>query len=414
MGSPKPKMGVKSPLSLPPVPSRFWLGCVITSAISVILFALFHSSAGSAPPAHLVQPEAASPESSTAAVFVGAGGVSVSWRAERLTRREEVIASRTTACGSARRREEPVFPRIIHQTWKERELPTMFKGWMQSCHDHNPTMEHYVYTHASLQALLDEHFPGFSAVWDELRGITLADVGRLLVLWIYGGIYQDMDYECLRPYEGLLQEAEAQGKDFIVGEEHLLHVFLLEHVDDEARPFVSNAWIAATPRHPLIGEFLNQTVQTLGNATTNGDCQGDPIGCTGPQKLTALIHKALDMEDESQPCERPPLGSVMVTDFDVVYGEYAASNNQLAHYCKRDPASFKAVLPTPRNPFATEWWAWQGCALLALAEDDSQIYVASQSVAVHHWMCSWCGSSPRLRRSNSFDVRRDAPWVVLK
>ncbi|CEM29344.1 unnamed protein product [Vitrella brassicaformis CCMP3155] len=398
---------------IPPNLLRFLLGCVITSAISLTLIAFFYSSARSAPPAR--QPEAAPPIG-----FVGADGVTtVAWRAERLTRREEdPHSSAAAACGGT-----TAFPRIIHQTWKRRELPTMFKGWMRSCHYRNPTMEHYFYTDSSLRLLVDEHFPGFSARWRRLRGITRGDVGRLLVLWIYGGVYQDMDYECLRPYEGLLQEAEAQGKDFIVGEEHLLHVYLLEHLNDEARPFVSNAWIAATPRHPLIGEFLNQTLQALGNATAAKTCQKDPVACTGPRPLTALVHKALDTEDsfraaegrESSCDKRPPLSSVMVTDFDVLYGEYAAYNGFMAGYCVDDVRTFDDILPRPRRSFANQTWAWQGCAMLAPAQYDEETYVSNRSVAVHHWMCSSCRSDTQalLRRGVSFDVGRDMPWVVL-
>ncbi|CEM32295.1 unnamed protein product [Vitrella brassicaformis CCMP3155] len=300
----------------------------------------------------------------------------------------------------------------------------MFREWVRSCHDVNPLMGHYFFTDDSLLSLVDQHFPDWSDRWSDLPGIVRADLGRLLMLWVHGGVYLDVDYECLQPFEGLLRQAEENGHDLIVGEEHLVHVYLLENLNDSMRPFVSNAWIAATPQHPLIGAFLNDTLSNT-SRLLNECGSDDAVACTGPRPLTRLVHGALDLEDEDtfpprQCGERPPLGSVMVADFDVLYPEYAAWNKWMKDNCVRDPESTAddewRILPRARDDLANQTWARHGCAMLAMAEDDAGRYMSGRSVAVHHWMCSSCrpDTKKRLRGGVTFDVVRDVPGVVLK
>ncbi|CEM06608.1 unnamed protein product [Vitrella brassicaformis CCMP3155] len=291
---------------------------------------------------------------------------------------------------------------------------------MRSCRDVNHETRHHFYTDFSLLQLVMRHFPEWRRPWSDLPGIIRADLGRLLILWLYGGIYLDVDYECLQPFEALLRQAEAQGNDLIVGEKHLVHVYLLEHVNDSMRPFVSNAAMISTPFHPLIGAFLNQTLHNASAALV--DCK-DAVQCTGPRPLTRLVHQALQLEDQmrlaSRSCEvTPPLGSVMVTDFDVLYPELAHWNvdGAMRDKCQRHPRT-RRITATPTDAFANRSHVHKGCALLAETQDNATRYVSSErSVAVHHWRCSSCRKSPmvRLRGSLAFDVVREIPELIVQ
>jgi inositol phosphorylceramide mannosyltransferase catalytic subunit len=98
-----------------------------------------------------------------------------------------------------------MIPRIIHQIWLGRapvphEFTTFSEGWRRL----HPDWEYILWTDNGLPEIINEHV--FEAV-SSMAG--KADVLRYELVWRYGGIYVDMDFECLRPIDVLLEEVPA-------------------------------------------------------------------------------------------------------------------------------------------------------------------------------------------------------------
>ena len=99
------------------------------------------------------------------------------------------------------------FPRIIHQSWKTESLPADFRNWSQSWRQLHPSYEYRLWTDRGNRQLVVEHFPWFLPVYDELdHKIKRADVVRFLYLYHFGGVYADLDFFALRPFDALLHQ----------------------------------------------------------------------------------------------------------------------------------------------------------------------------------------------------------------
>ena len=95
--------------------------------------------------------------------------------------------------------------RIIHQSWKVATLPKRFAGWSKSWSSCFPGWERKLWTDADNRDLIVKHYPWFLPTYDSFRSnIYRADAARIFYMFHYGGIYADLDADCLQPFEHLL------------------------------------------------------------------------------------------------------------------------------------------------------------------------------------------------------------------
>jgi hypothetical protein len=90
-------------------------------------------------------------------------------------------------------------PKIIHQQWKTEDIPMgLFKNvnseWKSLYPE--PEYQHILWTDTKMRALIEERFPWFLSIYDNYStNIQRADASRYFILYTYGGIYADLDYE---------------------------------------------------------------------------------------------------------------------------------------------------------------------------------------------------------------------------
>jgi len=140
-----------------------------------------------------------------------------------------------------------MIPHTIHQMYKTaNNLPAYFQPqWMQSWKDNHPTWTYQFWTDADLRKLAADKYPDHLPVFDQPQtfpGIMRGDLGRLMVLDQFGGVYADLDYASLKPLDPLLVEGRnligaAMPTDLKVG-------------------IVPQAFLASTPGHPIFKEVM--------------------------------------------------------------------------------------------------------------------------------------------------------------
>jgi mannosyltransferase OCH1-like enzyme len=95
-----------------------------------------------------------------------------------------------------------VIPRIIHQTWKDHDLPERFRESAESWRRHHPDWEWRLWTDADIQGFVDREFPEmaplFASYPDQIQRV---DAVRYLILSKIGGFYADLDVICLKPFD---------------------------------------------------------------------------------------------------------------------------------------------------------------------------------------------------------------------
>lgn len=106
-------------------------------------------------------------------------------------------------------------PRLLHQTWKSKSgLPHNYAFWSRSFVACHPDLEHRIYDDADNRALLADTFPQLLPLYDAFpREIFRADFIRPVYLFRFGGMYADMDFQCLRP----LDDVFASGAGVVLG-----------------------------------------------------------------------------------------------------------------------------------------------------------------------------------------------------
>lgn len=158
--------------------------------------------------------------------------------------------------GPPQRRPEPQgIPRIVHQTSKSGCLTPRFakaserwrslSGWSYYFHDD-----------AAVERLFEQHYNEFPMLKDIVEnclryGTLKADVWRYLVLWVYGGIYVDLD---AIPAQWEPYMLEGEDALFVVEQYHLL----------------SQYYMAVTPHHPLMWYALQESLANLWRAPDTG------------------------------------------------------------------------------------------------------------------------------------------------
>lgn len=155
-------------------------------------------------------------------------------------------------------------PPVLHQIWLgPNPLPSEFERYRRTWARHNPRWELRLWTEDDLPR--DLRRPEAA---ERLRApAERSDILRLELLWRFGGVYADTDFECLRPIEPLLE-----GADFVVG---------------LAKPGrANNAFLASVAGHPLLERALEQLRPR--------EYHGYDKAAAGPQFIDELIASAPD------------------------------------------------------------------------------------------------------------------------
>jgi hypothetical protein len=160
-------------------------------------------------------------------------------------------------------------PKIVHQTSKSRCLTSTFtniaskwklEGWSYYFHDD-----------AALERLFQTEFAEFPHMQAILRNCVLtngtikADLWRYLILWLYGGVYADVD-----------STPNEFGPDTIGHTDDAFFVVEQYHV-------LSQWFMGVSPRHPLMYYAIHYALLNLLEATDTQ--QVDAAFTTGPHAL---------------------------------------------------------------------------------------------------------------------------------
>ena len=100
-----------------------------------------------------------------------------------------------------------MIPPILHQTWKTDELPEQFRAWSETWLKHNPGWTRMFWTDRTLLEFVGRHYPDFLETFCSYPyGIMRADAARYLLLHHFGGVYADIDCECVAPFDPIMDE----------------------------------------------------------------------------------------------------------------------------------------------------------------------------------------------------------------
>lgn len=212
-------------------------------------------------------------------------------------------------------------PKIIHQIWLGGSLPEKYKAFQASWIKMHPDWQYILWTEKEIDQLglvnrkQYDQTPNYGAK---------SDIARYEILYRFGGLYIDTDFECLKPFYRL----------------HCMYDFYVCCIDDD-RFAVSNGIIGSRPGHPILKKCLDNLKEKNVSCCT---CESI-MANTGPYFFTNCILETVPHSVEKN----------IIFPSTVFF--------PFPHLCRFTHESFSEIKTkwVKEESFAIHWWecSWQ-------------------------------------------------------
>lgn len=170
-------------------------------------------------------------------------------------------------------------PKIIHQIWLGSPFPEKYKAFQESWKKYNPDWEYILWTEETLKNIPMHN----RDMYETARNYgEKSDIARYEILYLYGGLYVDTDFECLKPFDNF-----NYGYDFYIG---------IQPLDTNILQ-LGIGLIGCAPNNMLMGAILHnlQNQKNIAQIITK----------TGPIYVTRVFC-ALALQQSDIVCAFPP------------------------------------------------------------------------------------------------------------
>lgn len=162
-------------------------------------------------------------------------------------------------------------PRIVHQLWKNEEIPARWRPAADSVRRFHKGWEYRLWTDEMMDSHVRNNHPALYPVFAGMnRHIMRVDVFRYVLMHDFGGLYCDLDYEFVRPFDyGQAQVFLSLERDQAYG-------------DDADQ--VANYLFASVAGHALWKDIIADVRSNPPHA----EKASDVVVVTGPQLITRV------------------------------------------------------------------------------------------------------------------------------
>jgi mannosyltransferase OCH1-like enzyme len=166
-------------------------------------------------------------------------------------------------------------PRSIHQIWLGGTLPERYIGWQKTWMNMHPEWNYKLWTDADVDSIKMINSEKYYSV--KSLGAR-SDILRYEILYKYGGIYVDTDFECMKSFDDIISKCS-----FFAGIPHCR----------EGGPLINNALIGSSQGNIIISNCIaNMKIHKID--VTDPD---SIMEITGASLLTDSVFKRIDSEE---------------------------------------------------------------------------------------------------------------------
>lgn len=180
-----------------------------------------------------------------------------------------------------------MIPHIVHQTWRSNALSEPCRSYCNSWKQLNPDCEYRFYDDADCLAFVRTEFRHIANMYEALPlAILRADLFRYLVVYRLGGLYADIDMQCLKPFGRFFS---LNGAVFSI-ESRLTATRQREL--GYRRPYqIANCIFASEAGHPFVASIIDRVVSLI---KAQGSIERTAVeDVTGPRMLTRLFYEQM-------------------------------------------------------------------------------------------------------------------------
>ena len=169
-----------------------------------------------------------------------------------------------------------MIPKIIHQTYKNDDLPDLYKTCQKKIQSLHPDFTYMFYTDDSMYEFMKTEFPEYYDKFNNLqRTIMKVDMFRYFLMYKHGGLYADMDYFMLKSFNML---------------NYSIVIPCSRETEEGETKCLGNCFFASVPNHPF-WKSLMDTLFTMDRSgldfTKDDNIDQNPLG-TGPHFLYSM------------------------------------------------------------------------------------------------------------------------------
>ena len=233
-------------------------------------------------------------------------------------------------------------PKIIHQTYRSRQLPAIIENNVANLRRLNPSWDYRFYDDDDVLSFIGGNFS--DRVLERFRrinpryGAARADLFRYLLMYKVGGVYLDIKSSATKPLDEVLLKDDMfvlSQWDNAIGEPHQNWGFHKELGGIAGGEF--QQWhIISVAGHPFIKAVLESVMRNINayNPALHGTGQLGVVRCTGPIAYTLAIAPLLELHRHRFAHSKQDLG--------LEYSLFDSSGGQshkdlfLTHYTRLD------------------------------------------------------------------------------
>lgn len=235
-----------------------------------------------------------------------------------------------------------MIPKIIHRMWlsKSNEFPSKYNNYRDRLYSLHSDFEIVNWNKDSVEELINNHFPQYKQFYHSLPNlIQKCDFSRYLIMYKYGGVYVDLDFNFYKNISPLLDR-------------EILLVLEFEETDNKRKVF--NGFFGAIPNHELFINFVNHITQI-----PYCNLQNDVLNTTGPDSLTRFIRSNNYQFDYVDSCLILPIKYVSYFNHrhDIIHDECVARIRTKANnnYPVNDTRAYDDYSKYLNNYTDTKW-----------------------------------------------------------
>ena len=164
---------------------------------------------------------------------------------------------------------ETQIPKIIIQTWKNKDI-SRFKPLPDTVKKYNSDYEYKFFTDEDIETFLKQNYPNYFKIYNQLPiKIMKIDFFRYVAIYHYGGFYIDLDVECYKSFNPLLNHSAV----FPIENELLKDVCIRDkklgryknHDCDKYKVDVGQYTFGACPKHPFMKILADNIANNIDN-----------------------------------------------------------------------------------------------------------------------------------------------------
>jgi len=237
---------------------------------------------------------------------------------------------------------------------------------MKSWKKHNAIYEHHFWTDSAVRTLLRIYFPQhISDLYDQYpHDINRADMRKYILLYLVGGVYADLDTECIKQLDILNNYTGC-----VFSQEPELHKIFLYNKSKQS-VYISSSFIACTAFHPLVRYVIDLLPKYASNAA-NLKWNDNILNSTGPTFLTEAVEQYIKQQDTNQSTVFISPAEWFVPTFDPI------NTQTFKVFCKTHISKFEK-LSSNLSKVCDKIFSLQGSNK-----------VTNSSYTTHHWLHSW-------------------------